>query len=112
MTHCDFSVRPVRDEMRHIIGSSEPDVTTRSDKDQNRGCKNRDKDHMKYLCELYGAQAACGRYFVHELTSEVNTSMTSDVNTRMKCVPRIVAMPGTTTIVAGRSVQVWISCLR
>ena len=36
MTHCDFSVRPVRDEMRHIIGSSEPDVTTGSDKDQNR----------------------------------------------------------------------------
>ena len=26
MTHCDFSGRPARDEMRHIIGSSEPDV--------------------------------------------------------------------------------------
>ena len=26
MTHCDFSGRPARDEMRHIIGSSETDV--------------------------------------------------------------------------------------
>ena len=24
MTHCDFSVRSARDDMRHIIGSSEP----------------------------------------------------------------------------------------
>ena len=36
MTHCDFSVRSARDEMRHIIGSSEPDVIIGSDKDQNR----------------------------------------------------------------------------
>ena len=36
MTHCDFSVRSARDETRHIIGSSEPDVTIGSDKDQNR----------------------------------------------------------------------------
>ena len=28
MTHCDFSVRSARDEMRHIIGSSKPDVIT------------------------------------------------------------------------------------
>ena len=26
MTNCDFSERRARDEMRHIIGSSEPDV--------------------------------------------------------------------------------------
>ena len=57
MTHCDFSVRSAREEMRHIIGSSELDV----------------KDHMEFLCELYEAQAARGRYFVHELTSEVNS---------------------------------------
>ena len=38
MTHCDFSVRSARDEMRHIIGSSESDVL---------------------ICELYGAQTAC-----------------------------------------------------
>ena len=31
MTHCDFSVRSARDEMRHIIGSSEPDVNIGSD---------------------------------------------------------------------------------
>ena len=37
MTHCDFSVRSARDEMRHIIGSSEPDVIIGSDKDQNSG---------------------------------------------------------------------------
>ena len=36
MTHCDFSVRSARDEMRHIIGSSEPRVIFWSDKDQNR----------------------------------------------------------------------------
>ena len=26
VTRCDFSVKSARDEMRHIIGSSEPDV--------------------------------------------------------------------------------------
>ena len=33
MTHCAFSVRSERDEMRHIIGSSKPDVIIGSDKD-------------------------------------------------------------------------------
>ena len=32
MTNCDFSERRARDEMRHIIGSSEPDATIGSDK--------------------------------------------------------------------------------
>ena len=49
MTHCDFSARSARDEMRHIIGSSEPDVITGSDKDQNRECRKKDKDHMEFL---------------------------------------------------------------
>ena len=56
MTNCDFSERPARDEMRHIIGSSEPDVIIGSDKDRNRGCKKKDKDHIEFLCELYEAQ--------------------------------------------------------
>ena len=43
MSHCEFSVRSARDEMRHIIGSSEPDVIVGSDKDQNKGCKKNDK---------------------------------------------------------------------
>ena len=60
--------------MRHIVGSSEPDVIIGSDKDQNRVCKKKDKDHMEFLCELCEAQAARG----HELTSEVNS--------RMRCV--------------------------
>ena len=47
---------------------------------------------MELLCELYEAQTACGRYVVHELTSEVNS--------RMKCVTKIMAMPGTRTILA------------
>ena len=68
MTHCDFSVTSARYEMRHIIGSSEPDVIIGSDKDQNRGCKKKDKDHMEFLCEMYEAQAARGRC---ELTSEI-----------------------------------------
>ena len=33
MTRCDFGVRSARDEMRHIIGSSEPDVIIGSDRD-------------------------------------------------------------------------------
>ena len=75
MTHCDFSAKTARDEMRHIIGGSEPHVIIVSDNDQNRGCKKRDKDHLELLCELYEAQIARGRYFVHELTSEVNSRM-------------------------------------
>ena len=47
MTHCDFSVKSARDEMRHIIGSSGPDVIIGPDRDQNRECKKKDKDHKK-----------------------------------------------------------------
>ena len=92
MTNCDFSERRARDEMRHIIGSSEPDVIIGSHKDRNRGCKKKDKDHIEFLCELYEAQAAQGRYFVHELTSEASS--------RMKCIVKIMAMPGTRAAVA------------
>ena len=45
-TDCDFSRRSARDEMRHIIGSSEPDVIIGSDKDHNRGCRRKDKNQM------------------------------------------------------------------
>ena len=58
MTHCDFSVRLAQDEFTHIIGSSKPDVTIGSEKDQNRECRKNDKDPMEFLCELYEAQAA------------------------------------------------------
>ena len=92
MTHCDFSVKSARDEMRHIIGSSEPDVTIGSDRDQNRECRKKDKDHKEFLCELYRAQVARRRYFVHELTSEVNS--------RMRCMAKVTAAPGTRTAVA------------
>ena len=97
MTHCDFSARSARDEIRHIVGSSQPDVIIGSDKDQNRGCKKEDNDHIEFLCKLYGAQVSRGRYFVHELTSEVNS--------RMKCVTKIMAMPGNKNG-RGRSVHV------
>ena len=46
MTHCDFSARAAPDEMSHIIGSSEPDVIG-SDRDQNRWCRKKDKDHTE-----------------------------------------------------------------
>ena len=46
---------------------------------------------MQFLCELYEAQVARGRYFVHELTSEVKS--------RKKCVAKIMAIPGTRTVV-------------
>ena len=85
MTHCDFTARAARDEMRHIIGSIEPDVIIGSDRDQNRmSAERRTRNHIKFLCELYEAQVARGRYFVHELTSEVNS--------RMKCVAKVMAM--------------------
>ena len=60
ITHCDFSARSARDDMRHIIGSSEPDVIILSDKDWNRRCRKKDKDHMEFLCELYEQQVARG----------------------------------------------------
>ena len=92
MTNCDFSERRARDEMTHIIGSSEPDVIIGSDKDRNRGCKKKDKDYIEFLCELYEAQAAQGRYFMHELTSEASSIM--------KFMGRIMAMPATRAVVA------------
>ena len=58
MTHCDFSVRSARDEMRHIVGINEPDVIIGFDKDQNRGCKKKDK----YLMEFRTVRSAsCAR---------------------------------------------------
>ena len=87
MTHCDFSVRSARGELRHIIGSSQLDIIIGSDTEQNRRCRKNVKDHVEFLCELSEAQVARGRYFVHELTSEVNS--------RMQCVAKIMAMPGT-----------------
>ena len=92
MTHRDFSLRSTRDDTRHIIGSSEPHAAIGSDKHQNRRCKKKDNYHMEFLCEFCESQAACGRYFVNELTSEVNS--------RMQCVARILAMPATRTTVA------------
>ena len=58
MTHCYFSVRSARDEMKHTIGSSEPDVIIGSDKCPNRGCRKKEKDHVEFPCELYVAQVA------------------------------------------------------
>ena len=65
MTRCDFSVKSARNEMRHIIGSSELDVIIGSARDQNRRGRKKDKDHIEFLCELYEAQVARGWYFVH-----------------------------------------------
>ena len=92
MTHCDFSGRLSRDELRHITSCTEPDVIIRSDKDRNRECRKKDKDHIEFLCELYEAHTGCARSFVHELTSEVNS--------RMKCVAKIMALPKTRAAVA------------
>ena len=82
MTNCDFSVRWARDEMRQSLGLTR----------KNRGCKKKDKDHIEFLCELYEAQAAQERYFVHELSSEASS--------RIKCVVKILAMPETRAVVA------------
>ena len=40
MTNCDFSERRARDEMRHTIGRSEPDVIIGSDKGRTRTMSN------------------------------------------------------------------------
>ena len=74
VTNCDFIVRSARDEMRQILGSCEPDAIIGSD--QSRGRRRKDEVLMEFLCELYGAQVACGRYFVHEQTSEENSRLT------------------------------------
>ena len=92
MAHCDLSARSARDEVRHIIGSSEPSVIIGSDSDQNMECRKKDTDHTEFLFELYEAQVARSRYFVDELTSEVNS--------RMQCVAQIMALPGMRTTVA------------
>ena len=41
MTPCEFSMRLAGDEMRHVIGSSEPDVSIGSDKKIRTGCAER-----------------------------------------------------------------------
>ena len=91
ITHCDFSVRSARDDMRHITGGSGPDHITGSDKDQNRGCKRRDTDHITLLCQLYEVQSG-----VQSLLRAM--SRQSEVHLRKRCVTRI--MPGTRTKVA------------
>ena len=59
MTHCDFSVRSA-----HIIGSSEPDVISWvRQRSEQVDAERRTKDHMEFLCELYEAETARGRYF-------------------------------------------------
>ena len=90
VTHCHFSMRSARDVMRRFVGGSARDIIIGSDKDQNKGSWKKDKDHVEFLCALYQAKAARRRYFVHELTSEVNP--------RMICVMKIMAMSGARTI--------------
>ena len=88
MTNCDFSER--RGARRNEDTSLEAASRTSSlgsDKDRNRGCLKKDKDHIEFLCEQNEAQAAQGRYFVHELTSGASS--------RMKFIEKIMAMPGT-----------------
>ena len=84
MTYSDFSARTTRDEIRPIIYGSESDIIIGEHKDQNRGYKSKDKDHMKSLYELYGAYGTRTRDSVHELTCAVNS--------RMKYVRRIMTM--------------------
>ena len=71
------------------VGSNASDVIVCSDTERNGGCKKKDCYHVEFLRELHEAQVARGRYFVHELTSQANS--------RMKCVMMIMAMPGAST---------------
>ena len=54
------------------------------------------------MCELYEAQVARARYFVNELASAVNS--------RMKCVTRVMTMPGARRIVADLRMFAWAAC--
>ena len=51
-----------------------------SDKDRNRGCKKKDTDRIEFLCELYEAQAAQGRYFCARINvrSELENEVQSE----------------------------------
>ena len=87
MSNQPLPVSTSRDEMRHISGSSEPDVIIGSDKDRNRVQKEGQRSHGIPVRAVWR-----GRYFVQELTSEANS--------RMQCVAKILAMLGTKTTVA------------
>ena len=59
MTNCDFSERPARDEMRHIIGSSEPDViigSTRTETGDVRG-RTRNISNFQLNCTKHKRRA-------------------------------------------------------
>ena len=72
------------------------------------GCGNlrivrkKDNDQMEFLCELYEAQVARGRYFVHDLKSEVNS--------RMRCMAKVMAAPGIKTAVADLCMFGLVAC--
>ena len=70
-----------------------------SDKDQSRGCRRKDEDHVEFLCELYGAQVACGRYLVHEQT--VQSKFENDLRDAVICHAR-------NKNAGGRLVHVWV----
>ena len=76
---------------RDIMEMRQHDVFTESDKNQSRGWRKEHKDHMEFLCDLYDAQVASGRYCVHEQTSAAHSRM---------CVARIIVMPNTRTYVS------------
>ena len=61
--------------------------------------EEKDKDHVECLCE---AQVAQGRYFVHELTSEASS--------RMNCIVKIMAMPGTRAAAADLCMFGFVAC--
>ena len=60
MTLCDCRGRPARDKMRHIIGSSEPEVIIGSDRDRNRGAGRRTRITQNFCvkCTRHRLRAA------------------------------------------------------
>ena len=72
MTHCDFSVKSAWDDTSLEAAMSSLGLT-----------------RIRIGSELYEAR---GRYFVHELTSEVNS--------RVRCMAKVMATPGIRTAVA------------
>ena len=79
ITHYDFTARAAQDKMRHITGSSEPDVIIGSDKDRNRGGRKKDKDHIEFLRAVRGA--GCARPILRaqaDARSELGTEVCSE----------------------------------
>ena len=86
MTHCEFSVRSARDEMRHIIGSSEPEMSSLG------------------LTKIRTGDAR------RRIRTTWNSCANGAKRKQRGGVAKIMAMPGTTTAVADLCLFLLVAC--